>query len=252
MPGLEAQIQEIAGLLTKARTAFALTGAGISTESGIPDFRSPGKGLWVSTQLMDVLTSEVLQNEPERFYKAAMPLLAEFAAAEPNPAHRALAELERLGHIYGIITQNIDGLHQRAGSQRVWEVHGHLRTGSCVCCGRKQPFARLQKSYEEGEIPPRCPACGHMLRPDVVMFNEPLARDFFDVHDLLYGGCDLMLVVGSSLTVYPAAGLVTLARDLVIINLQPTPYDEQARVVIREKAGEVLPKIVAAVRDMSP
>ncbi|MEW5761867.1 MAG: NAD-dependent deacylase [Bacillota bacterium] len=240
--------EEIAALLRGAARAYALTGAGISTESGIPDFRSPGTGLWSTTNLADLLTAEVLEKDPARFYQACLPPLNAFRRAEPNPAHIALAELEKLGLIRGVITQNIDGLHQRAGSRQVWEVHGHLRTVSCMRCGRKQPFDYAMSCYERGELPPRCRVCGGVLRPDVVLFGEALAHDFFDIADELYPGCDFMLVVGSSLTVYPAAGLVTFARELAIVNLQPTPYDGQARVVVREKAGTVLPRVVEAVK----
>ncbi|MGQ9497432.1 MAG: SIR2 family NAD-dependent protein deacylase [Desulfotomaculales bacterium] len=242
------EAREIADLLRTAKNAYVLTGAGISTESGIPDFRSPGTGLWTTTSLADLLTAEVLKEDPRRFYEACLPALDTFRRAEPNPAHIALAELESLGYIRGVITQNIDGLHQRAGSRRVWEVHGHLRTVSCMRCERKQPFDFAVACYRRGELPPRCRVCNGVMRPDVVLFGEALARDFFEAADELYGGCDFMLVVGSSLTVYPAAGLVTLTKKLAIINLQPTPYDARAHVVVREKAGAVLPLVVEACK----
>lgn len=242
------EAREIAGLLRAARAAYVLTGAGVSTESGIPDFRSPGTGLWATSNLADYLTLEVLEKNPRQFYEVALPALDMFRKAAPNPAHVAIAELEAMGYIRGVITQNIDGLHQRAGSRRVWEVHGHLRTVSCMRCRRRQPFDVAVACYERGELPPRCGVCGHVLRPDVVLFGEALTRDFFDVVDELYGGCDFMLVVGSSLTVYPAAGLVTRARNLAIVNLEPTPYDGQARVTVREKAGVVLPRVVEVLK----
>lgn len=238
-----AQIREAAELIRESAHCYCLTGAGMSTESGIPDFRSPG-GLWQEIAPIKTSSAEVLYNNPRVFYEVAFTRFARITRAEPNAGHSSLARLEQMGYLKGLVTQNIDGLHVKAGSQRVWEVHGHLRSGYCLGCQKRYPFEFLVEQVERQQIPPSCPSCNHMLRPDVVLFGDPMPPLFYEAWEELAGQCDLLLVCGSSLVVYPVAELPALARKLIIINLEPTPYDHLAAVVIREKCGRVLPAIV--------
>jgi len=243
---LETFLREAAALLREASCAYAFTGAGVSTESGIPDFRSP-TGLWSNPELMALATGDAFRRDPARFYTAFLPQWLKYREAAPNPAHRALAELEAFGRLGGVITQNIDGLHRKAGSRTVWEIHGHLRHLVCDDCRKTAPFEVATEALAQGALPPRC-ACGGVLRPDVVLFGEAMAPDFERALATLRRGCDLMLVVGSSLSVYPAASLVEFADELIIVNRDPTPYDHRAAVILRHSAGEVLPRLVAAVK----
>lgn len=166
--------------------------------------------------------------------------------AKPNPAHYALADLEKEGYVTTIITQNIDGLHQRAGSQKVLEVHGHLRTAHCTRCYHTGPLSTLLKKVEEGEIPPLCEECGGMVRPDVVLFGDILPEDFHRAQEAV-ATSDLLLVVGSSLEVAPVNSLPLLARKLAIVNLTPTAYDHRAEVVVQDEAAPVLAEVAAAI-----
>ncbi|NPV73079.1 MAG: NAD-dependent deacylase [Pelotomaculum sp.] len=236
----------LADLLKTSTRTFALTGAGISTESGIPDFRSPGTGLWTRLDPVKVATVSALRRDPAAFYRANLDLLSKCAGAEPNAAHYALASLERKGLLAGVITQNIDGLHRRAGSQKVWEVHGHLRTCHCMECRRSYPFGYLLEQFNAGTNPPRCGSCNGVLRPDVVLFEDPMGDDFYRAYRAL-SGCQLLMAIGSSLQVYPVASLPELAGQLVIINREPTPWDGRAVLVINEKIGKVLTDTLKAL-----
>ncbi|WP_027718658.1 SIR2 family NAD-dependent protein deacylase [Desulfovirgula thermocuniculi] len=242
----EEKIRAVADLLRAHDRNFALTGAGISTESGIPDFRSPGTGLWTKYDPTKVATLSALRRDPASFYDFCIPRWTSYTGARPNDAHRALARLEELGYLVGVITQNIDGLHRQAGSKRVWEIHGHLRTCHCMSCGETYPFSTLVEQYEGGQNPPLCGRCRGVLRPDVVLFEDQMSEDFFKALKAL-SGCQVMLVVGTSLQVYPAAGLPELARRVVIINREPTPWDERAEVVIHESCGKVFRDLMAAL-----
>lgn len=232
------QIASLAELLRRCDRNFALTGAGVSTESGIPDFRSPGNGLWTKHDPVKISSLSALRRDPAAFYEMNLPCWVAFSRAKPNDAHRALARLEEMGYLLGVITQNIDGLHREAGSRRVWEVHGHLRTCRCMECGQSYPFSNLVTQVEGGQNPPRCDTCRGILRPDVVLFEDRMSDDFFNATQVL-SGCQLLLVVGTSLQVYPVAGLPQFARRVVIVNREPTPWDEHAELVIHRSAGEV-------------
>ncbi len=240
------QIAALADLLKTCRPAYALTGAGISTESGIPDFRSPGTGLWTKYDPMKTASLTALRRDPARFYELNLTRWTSYRDCRPNNAHLALARLEKLGYLAGVITQNIDGLHIKAGSQRVWEVHGHLRTCRCTKCESVYPFDLLVDLYKSGQNPPLCEKCGGVLRPNVVLFEDRMSDEFFTATQVL-SGCQLLIVVGSSLTVYPVAGLPQLARRVVIINRDPTSWDEHAELVIRHSAGQVFTDLMAAL-----
>ncbi len=241
------KIARAAALIKKSEVVYALTGAGMSTESGIPDFRSPGTGLWEKVDPVKTSSAQVLHHDPRLFYETGFARFVGIARAEPNPGHFALARLEALGLLKGLVTQNIDGLHVKAGHKNIWEVHGHLRSGHCMRCRRRYPFAELVGQVERKIIPPLCRACSGVLRPDVVLFGDPMPEFFFDASKTIERRCDLMLVAGSSLAVYPVADLPRLASRLIIVNLQPTPHDHHAAVVVREKCGMVLQDLVAAV-----
>jgi NAD-dependent deacetylase len=242
---MDRKLAEAAALLSRSSRAYAFTGAGVSTESGIPDFRSPGTGLWSNPKLLSLATSDALQREPARFYNVFLPQWLAYRQAVPNPAHKAIAGLEAIGRLSGVVTQNIDGLHRKAGSQVVWEVHGHLRHLVCSSCQRPASFAVAEEALQKGALPPRC-RCGGVVRPDVVLFGEAMAPDFDRALTVLRQGCELMLIVGSSLAVYPAASLVRFADALIIVNRDPTPYDDQA-VVLRGSAGEIVPELLKSV-----
>jgi NAD-dependent deacetylase len=247
---LQQQIQDAAELIQQASRIVVLTGAGISTESGIPDFRSPGS-IWLQqppVSYRDFLTKPKARQE---YWQSRRNLSTQVANARPNAAHRALVELENKQKLLGIITQNFDGLHQDAGLplEHVIELHGTSRFAACTLCGARSSMAELQKRIDAGEVDPCCSICGGFLKSATILFGQPLPQAVLTRAKALSKECDLFLVVGSSLKVTPAATLPHLALErnvpLIIINLQPTSLDHYADVVIHEKAGEVLPAIVA-------
>lgn len=239
------KIQEAARLIKASQNCVVFTGAGISTESGIPDFRSPG-GLWERVDPM-IFSTQTIKNSPQKFYEVGMPVFKEINQAQPNAAHYALAELEAAGEIEAVITQNIDNLHQKAGSENVLEIHGHLRSGTCPSCGLTYDIEKIEEKLVAADLP-RCDRCDMTIKIDVVLFGESLPADFDRARELA-AASDLLIVVGSSLEVSPANILPELASKQVIINLTPTLFDDQAEVVIEEKAGEVLPEIADIILD---
>ncbi|MDW8326430.1 MAG: NAD-dependent deacylase [Anaerolineales bacterium] len=237
-------------LLHQAHAVVVLSGAGLSTPSGIPDFRSPGSGLWEGVDPFEVASLTAFRHHPERFYQWVRPLAARILAAEPNAAHYALARLEAVGKLHAVITQNIDRLHQRAGQRVVYEIHGTLDTATCGCCHRRFEAAEMMWAFiHEGTLP-RCSHCGHILKPDVILMEEQLPYRVFERARDAARRCDLMLVVGSSLEVMPAAGLPLEALNrgakLILVNYGATYLDERADVLIRADVAEVLPRIVEA------
>ncbi len=238
-------------MILESKHAIALTGAGISTPSGIPDFRSPSYGLWARYDPFEVASLWGFREHPERFYDWSRSLIDTVRNARPNPAHIALARLEEAGYLYAIITQNIDSLHQKAGARRVIPVHGHVETATCLDCGAKYPIGEeLWEMVKRGEIP-RCPKCGGLLKPDVVLFGELLPYEELKAAQQEALLCDLMLVAGSSLMVMPAADLPLLAKKrgskLILVNLQWTTVDGKADLVIREDVAKALPAIADLV-----
>lgn len=244
---MENRVSIAASLLIEASYPVALTGAGISTPSGIPDFRSPGTGLWEGVSPMLVASIWAFRLWPQAFYDWMRPLARTILEAEPNAAHRGLADLEKAGRLRVVITQNIDGLHQAAGSQHVLELHGHTRTATCLDCGRSVDAGSLMEEFLLGGVP-RCAPCGGLLKPDVVLLGEMLPASVLLAAQVECAQCDLLLVAGSSLEVTPAADLPLTAleagADLIILNLQPTPLDSRASIVIRRDVATVLPAIV--------
>jgi NAD-dependent deacetylase len=242
-------VTELAELIRRRQPCVVLTGAGVSTESGIPDFRSR-TGLWAQFDPREYATIEAFRADPHKVWSFYKPRIAVLTEAEPNPAHLALAELERRGLVHAIVTQNIDLLHERAGSREVVEVHGSIQTASCPGCGERYPLERVVELLETADAP-SCPACGRVLKPDVVFFGELLPVEAIDRATELARAAALLLVVGSALEVYPVAGLPleTLAAGgmLAIVNQGPTPFDAEAALRIDGAAGEVLPEVVAAL-----
>jgi NAD-dependent deacetylase len=244
-------IEFSAELLREARRAVVLTGAGLSTPSGIPDFRSEGTGLWSHDEPLEVASLSTFRVDPRKFYAWFRPLASQIFDATPNQAHYALAELEMEGHIHSIITQNIDLLHQKAGSKNVIEMHGTLSTFSCTQCFQQvEALPYLKPFVEEGEVP-RCPACGAVLKPDVILFGEQLPQKAWFAAQRASRACDLMMVAGSSLEVLPVASLPIQALDrgahLIILNNSSTYLDVRADSVIHGDVADMLPAIAEQV-----
>lgn len=237
--------EKAAKMIKESRSTVVLTGAGISTESGIPDFRSPGTGLWEKVDPMEALSSTVLYNDPKKFYSLGFKIITSMRDALPNKAHYQIARLEELGLVDLVVTQNIDGLHHKAGSRKVYEVHGTTRTCSCDGCGESYDTAVIEKRVLAGEIPPKC-RCKGIIRPDVVLFGDMLPDCFYKSIEMVQGA-DLLLVLGSSLTVAPVNQLADLCRRLVIINLGETCYDRKSDLIIRENISEALEKIMRCI-----
>jgi len=250
---LETQIQRAAQLILAARYTIAFTGAGHSTASGIPDFRSPGSGLWEKSNPMLVASIWAFRLNPKSFYDWIRPMAKLLLTAPPNPAHQALAELEAMGLLQTIVTQNIDNLHQRAGSRRVLELHGHMRSATCIRCYKEVPIdPTFEQQIMDGQVP-HC-SCGGTFKPNVILFGEQLPIRVLNEAMAQARRCDLILVAGSSLEVTPAGDIPFLAVDCgaraIIVNLEPTHFDERADVVIHGDVAEILPRITAATQRM--
>ncbi len=241
-------LEDAAGLFRKARCVVVLTGAGISTPSGIPDFRSEGSGLWSRDEPLEVASLNTFRTTPEIFFKWFRPLASQIFHARPNPAHTALAEFEHAGHQNIIVTQNIDGLHQKAGSQQVVEMHGTLQTLSCTQCYRQFPSADFLKPFIENGTMPQCLTCNAILKPDVILFGEQLPQAAWQAAQHATRQCDLMLVAGSSLEVLPVAGLPIQALDrgahLIVINNTETYVNVRADIVITDNVATIIPEII--------
>jgi len=257
-------IDEVVEALVKSKYAIALTGAGVSTESGIPDFRGPS-GIWTRNPEAERRAYEVYSlflRDPRRFweeYLSTSSILESYIEkAQPNPSHFALAELESMGVLKCVITQNIDGLHEKAGSKNVIEFHGSIYKLRCVDCGARYPKSdfNLIALRDEGKLPPICIMCGGTLKPDVVYFTEPIPRDVIVRSLEEVRKCDVMLVCGSSLVVYPAAELPRLAKRkvppalIIEVNLEPTPITIEgiSDYFLQGRTGEILPKIADGVK----
>jgi NAD-dependent deacetylase len=243
---LDMSVERLAELMRERRPCVVLTGAGISTESGIPDFRS-ARGIWAQYDPYEVGHIDALRRDPARVWAFYARRLGVLGDAESNDGHRALAELEARGWIRAVVTQNVDGLHERAGSREVVEVHGSLREAECVHCGVRVPMAHALE-----QLPlPACPECGEVLKPGVVMFGEPLPAEAIEHAQRLAAEAGLLLVVGSSLEVHPVASLPgdTLAAGgaLAIVNRGGTPWDSRADLLVDGSAGETLGALAAAL-----
>jgi NAD-dependent deacetylase len=248
------RVEQVAAWARASRSTTVLTGAGISTDSGIPDFRGP-QGLWTrnpSAQRLSTLREYV--SDPDVRRRAWVGRRDHPAwTARPNAAHRALVELERAGSLRAILTQNVDGLHQRAGSdpELVLELHGTMSEVVCLSCGERSAMADALERVRQGEDDPDCRGCGGILKSGVVLFGEPLDAGVFAAARRAVVGCTLFVAVGTSLTVAPASGFPRLAAEsgarVVVVNAEPTPADDLADVVFREPVGQVLPVLASRV-----
>ena len=245
-------IDEIREWIAASKRIVALTGAGISTDSGVPDFRGP-QGIWTTNPKAEKLSNiHYYMSDPGVRKLAWQQRLVHPAwSAEPNTGHRALADLERTGKLHALITQNIDGLHQRAGNSpdKVIEVHGTLREYICMSCGGRGPMPDVLERVRAGEEDPPCASCGGILKSATISFGQQLVPQVIDRAMRVAGEADLLLAIGSTLQVYPVAATVPRARSsgarIVIINADPTGFDEMADAVIRRRIGDVLPAICA-------
>jgi NAD-dependent deacetylase len=243
--------ERVADLLRAAEHAVVLTGAGISVPSGIPDFRSPGTGLWEKVDPMEVAHIDAWRRDPDRFWSFYGQRFASLTDKRPNDAHMAVAELERRGLVRGVITQNIDRLHRMAGSARLVEVHGSIEWSICLECGGRQSLEQVVELLAQGDGAPECPACIAPLKPDVVLFGELLPERALAEAQALAMDADLMLCVGSSLEVYPVAGLPAITRGaggrLVLVTQGPTPYDHDAEIKLDGDVVDELRAVLAAI-----
>ncbi|MDZ4720940.1 MAG: NAD-dependent deacylase [Roseiflexaceae bacterium] len=242
------QIQAAAALVRDAQKIVALTGAGISTPSGVPDFRSD-VGLWQQHNPFDIAALTAFRRDPQRFYRWFQPLLERLIVAQPNLAHCALAQLERAGRLHALVTQNIDGLHQRAGSREVYELHGNMRSATCLECDQQIPGAPVVAKARHGAAL-HC-SCGGAYKPDIVLFEELLPRGLVWLAQRAFDTADLVIVAGTSLEVAPVCEmpLAALRRGakLIIINHGETYLDARADVILRADVEQALPAIVEQV-----
>jgi NAD-dependent deacetylase len=251
MSASDTAAQQLAGMIARAGSVIALTGAGISVPSGIPDFRSPGTGLWANVNPMEVAHIDVFRRDPARFWSFYGQRFQTLEEKRPNRAHAALVELERAGLLDAVITQNIDRLHARAGTENLVEVHGSIAHSSCLVCGLRYELGDVRARHE-GAVDgvPRC-ECGEALKPGVVLFGEFLPAVAISRAEELAAGADLMLCIGSSLEVYPVAGLPDITLDgggqIAILTQGPTPFDRRAAVRMRGDVVEELDAVLAAL-----
>ncbi|WCB95883.1 NAD-dependent protein deacetylase [Baekduia alba] len=242
------RVERLASLMREAQSVVALTGAGISVPSGIPDFRSPGTGLWENVNPIEVAHIDAWRADPERFWHFYGNRFQTLEGKEPNGAHRALVALEARGKLDAIITQNIDRLHRRAGSRRLIEVHGSIDTSSCLACGATYPIGEVRRRLEDSDISvPTCD-CGEPLKPDVVLFGEWLPQGALEEAYALAAGADVLLCIGSSLEVHPIAQLPSVTRQtggaVAVITQGATPWDARAAVKLD---GDVVAELEALV-----
>ncbi len=245
-------IQKAAELISTSSYPVALTGAGISTPSGIPDFRSPGSGIWTKYSPMEVASLNAFRYHPDKFYKWLRPFVDNLIHAKPNPAHLALTRLEKSSHLKTIITQNIDALHQKAGSEHVIEIHGSFQTLTCLGCFHQiKASEQLLNNYLDQGITPRCPECGNILKPDIILYGEQLPALQWKAARQEILACDLLIILGSSLTVTPVCDLPLSAlaqgAEVIILNRTSTHLDTQVSVSIQGDLETILPHIVDKV-----
>lgn len=242
------EIEKLRNLIRESSRIVIFTGAGISTESGVSDYRSKG-GIW--DRFQPVTIQEFLADEGKRreYWRRKKEMYAEMRKAEPNAGHLAIVRLEKLGKLVGVITQNIDGLHQKAGHQRVLELHGTNRETTCLTCNRVDPFEPVYERLLAGEEIPLCLHCGGLLKPNTISFGQALNPEVLNLAVTWVRSCDLMLAVGSTLIVEPAASLPRLVKHsgakLVIINRDPTPLDSLADLILQGTAGPLLEKAIS-------
>jgi NAD-dependent deacetylase len=243
--------ERLAELIRGAGSVVALTGAGISVPSGIPDFRSPGSGLWANVDPMEVAHIDAWRADPERFWHFYGSRFQTLRDKQPNGAHRVLVELERRGVLDGVVTQNIDRLHRRAGTRELVEVHGTIDSSSCLACGARFPLDEVQQRLDESPVSVPACDCGAPLKPDVVLFGEFLPEGALERAYALAAGADVLLCVGSSLEVHPIAQLPGVTRQaggaVAIVTAGPTPWDARSAVKLEGDVVSELEAVLAAL-----
>lgn len=250
MPSLDDKIKKLVEIILDSQSIVALTGAGMSTESGIADFRSPGTGLWEKIDPYEYASINSYIANPVKNLEFMLETGRAIFSARPNEGHKALTRLQKLGKLKGIMTQNIDRLHHKAKTKNIVEFHGNVMEAKCLQCGKIFPITSMINQALQGKTP-SCEECNGMLKPNAIFFGEPLESSVLAAADQMLKSCDLMLVLGSSLVVYPVAWYpqkaLSLGAKLAIINIQETDMDSLAEVVIHEKIGDILPEIVSEI-----
>jgi NAD-dependent deacetylase len=253
MNDLDTKFQIFAQLILDAKNIVALTGAGMGTESGIADFRSPGTGLWEKVDPYEFASIHSYVSNTKKNLNFMLEMGMNIFKAKPNRGHKALTKLQKLGKLTGILTQNIDGLHKKAHSKNVVELHGTAYEAICMRCDRVYPITTMIDQVMSGKGTPSCEDCNGLLKPNAIFFGEPLRSETLSQADKMIEACDLLIVLGSSLLVYPVAFYPrkarTLGAKLAIINIQETDMDYDADVVIHDKIGDILPKIFEIVKE---
>jgi NAD-dependent deacetylase len=238
------RLLELSELIKKSSKIVFFTGAGISTESGIPDFRSANSGLWNDKDMIDFFGLDNFFNKPSDFYSLFIKKFELFLKAQPNTSHYFISKLEEQGKVLSTITQNIDGLHQKSGSNKIIELHGNMNESSCTNCNNRIKTKQVFNMIKKGINPPLCPICKGLIKPDVVFFGENLPAEALENAVERSKDCDLFIVMGSSLVVMPAALMPGYAKtagaDVVILNKMPTSYDSMADIVINDKLGNIV------------
>ena len=251
MEGLEKKISDFANLIIESNNIVALTGAGMSTESGIADFRSPGTGLWTKVDPSEFASIHSYISNTGKNLNFMLEMGITIFRAKPNKGHKSLTKLQKLGKLVGVLTQNIDGLHQKAHTKNIVEFHGTVNEAKCLRCKKIYPITIMINQFLKERTSPYCEACNGLLKPNAIFFGEPLESEVLAVADKMIAECDLLIILGSSLLVYPVAfyphKALSGGAKVAIINIQETEIDPYSEVVIHEKIGEVMPKIVEIV-----
>ncbi len=251
MEGIEKKISDFANLIIKSNNIVALTGAGMSTESGIADFRSPGTGLWTKVDPNEFASIHSYISNTGKNLNFMLEMGTNIFRAKPNKGHKSLTKLQKLGKLIGVLTQNIDGLHQKAHTKNIVEFHGTVNEAKCLRCKKIYPITTMINQFLKERTSPYCEACNGLLKPNAIFFGEPLESEVLAAADRMIAECDLLIILGSSLLVYPVAfyphKALSGGAKIAIINIQETEIDPYSEVVIHEKIGEVMPKIVEIV-----
>ncbi|MFX1571724.1 MAG: NAD-dependent deacetylase [Promethearchaeota archaeon] len=252
MSKIEEKIERLANLILESKNIVVLTGAGMSTESGIADFRSPGTGLWEKVDPYEFASINSYIAHPAKNLEFMLETGKAIFRARPNKAHKALTRLQKLGKLKGILTQNIDRLHHKAKTENIVEFHGNVMEAKCLQCRRIFPITTMVNQALQGKVP-MCEVCNGMLKPNAIFFGEPLESEVLAAADKMIADCDLLIVLGSSLVVYPVAWYpqkaLAIGAKLAIINIQETDVDSMAEVVIHEIIGEIFPRVVSIVEE---
>ncbi|MFX0166521.1 MAG: NAD-dependent deacetylase [Promethearchaeota archaeon] len=252
MFNLEEKIEKFVRLILDSKNIVVLTGAGMSTESGIADFRSPGTGLWEKVDPYEYASIDSYMAHPTKNLEFMLETGKAIFSAKPNQGHKALTKLQKLGKLKGVLTQNIDRLHHKAKTNNIVEFHGNVMEAKCLNCGKIFPITTMVNQVLQGNRP-SCEDCNGMLKPNAIFFGEPLESQVLMAADQMVKDCDLIIVLGSSLVVYPVAWYPQRALSngakLAIINIQETDFDSMATIVIHDKIGEIFPKIVSLVEE---